>query len=241
MPTQNNEFNQYVNDYNTARNDTVSTKYFNIGLNNVLDFFGAGRPLQEYVIKQRPLKEYYPMHKYCKTNTRECAEWANDYLRKTFKYDAWGNAWNHGNTKPVINGYEGLDYNPKETDLMKILNYEMQAADNLKKRFNVNELNPEKQYRVNMYFAPSAYMIDAYRDGNSWTRGSHTGILRNEKGKWYVIHNFHGDVIKDPLNDLIGSNYNIGITSISSILRKHGGQLLPKCFRINSITKRRFI
>ena len=63
MPTQNNEFNQYVNAYNTARNDTVSTKYFNIGLNNVLDFFGAGRPLQEYVIKQRPLKEYYPMHK----------------------------------------------------------------------------------------------------------------------------------------------------------------------------------
>lgn len=50
MPTQNNEFNQYVNAYNTARNDTVSTKYFNIGLNNVLDFFGAGRPLQEYVI-----------------------------------------------------------------------------------------------------------------------------------------------------------------------------------------------
>lgn len=38
MPTQNNEFNQYVNAYNTARNDTVSTKYFNIGLNNVLDF-----------------------------------------------------------------------------------------------------------------------------------------------------------------------------------------------------------
>ena len=31
MPTQNNEFNQYVNAYNTARNDTVSTKYFNIG------------------------------------------------------------------------------------------------------------------------------------------------------------------------------------------------------------------
>ena len=71
MPTQNNEFNQYVNAYNTARNDTVSTKYFNIGLNNVLDFFGAGRPLQEYVIKQRPLKEYYPMHKYCKAGTRE--------------------------------------------------------------------------------------------------------------------------------------------------------------------------
>ena len=94
---------------------------------------------------------------------------------------------------------------------------------------------------LNMYFAPSAYMIDAYRDGNSWTRGSHTGILRNEKGKWYVIHNFHGDIMKDPLNDLIGSNYNIGITSISSILRKHGGQLLPKCFQINSMTKRRFI
>ena len=71
MPTQNNEFNQYVNAYNTARNDTVSTKYFNIGLNNVLDFFGAGRPLQEYVIKQRPLKEYYPMHKYCKAGTIE--------------------------------------------------------------------------------------------------------------------------------------------------------------------------
>ena len=115
------------------------------------------------------------------------------------------------------------------------------TLDNLKKRFNVNELNPKKQYRVNMYFAPSAYMIDAYRDGNSWTRGSHTGILRNEKGKWYVIHNFHGDIMKDPLNDLIGSNYNIGITSISSILRKHGGQLLPKCFQINSMTKRRFI
>ena len=34
MPTQENEFNQYVDTYNTARNDTVSTNHFNIGVNN---------------------------------------------------------------------------------------------------------------------------------------------------------------------------------------------------------------
>lgn len=56
MPTQNNEFNQYVNAYNTARNDTVSTKYFNIGLNNVLDFFWCGKTFTRICNKTTSIK-----------------------------------------------------------------------------------------------------------------------------------------------------------------------------------------
>jgi len=52
------------------------------------------------------------------------------------------------------------------------------------------------------------------RKGNSYSQGTHTGILLHNGKDWVVRHNFHGNIMEDPLKDLLGSNYDIGVTSI---------------------------
>jgi len=67
-----------------------------------------------------------------------------------------------------------------------------------------------------MYFSGSPWDYKARSNGNSYSQGTHTGVLLFNGNKWVVKHNFHGDIMEDPMEDLLGTKNNIGITSIST-------------------------
>jgi hypothetical protein len=147
--------------------------------------------------------------------TNECAEFSNNLLRDA-KYGTYGNAWNLNNAKVKYSGYDGLDA-PTSITQQNVLAYNRAAANNLANNFNADSLNQNQDYAVNMYYATSPNWKKAWENSQqSGTHGTHTGILRYNKndGNWYVMHNIHGKVYTQKLNELMGGKGNIGITSI---------------------------
>jgi hypothetical protein len=58
------------------------------------------------------------------------------------------------------------------------------------------------------------YSKKALAEGNPDALASHTGQLRFENGKWMMYHNWHGTVKKTPIDNVWGSDSEVGITSI---------------------------
>lgn len=104
-----------------------------------------------------------------------------------------------------------------------LLRYNMAAADSLKNHFNPAQLDPSKNYQVNMYFSGSPYSKEAYLNGTNGRAGSHIGNLQNINGRWFVVHNFHHAILADPLEDLLGSKGAVGVTQISTPSHRNGG------------------
>lgn len=152
-----------------------------------------------------------------KVYTNDCAAFSNALLRDA-GYGTWGDAWNLHNTTMKYNGYKGVD-KPGWFDRNKqtILAYNRAAANNLANNFNPDELDKEQDYAVNMYNANSGNWKKAWQ-GSRWsgTRGTHTGILRYNKkdGNWYVMHNIHGNLYTQKLQELMGDKGTLGITAI---------------------------
>lgn len=165
------------------------------------------------------------MHKIGKFHSPECAVYVNEVLNHPHS----GNAWTHDYTTPLINGYDGIKSQFRNgSKYQEHYSYNLDAADNFKKRFKENILNPNQVYVVNMYYAGSPWDYKSRTEVNSWSQGTHTGLLVHNGDKWVVRHNFHGDIMEDPLTDLIGTRYNMGITSLSIPKERKGGKLVPK-------------
>lgn len=154
-----------------------------------------------------------------KAKTRQCAAWSNSDLRNK-GYKISGSAWNLSDVKPVVSGYE--KNKPKTNDYQTLQKYNWDAADNLKRKFTPKQLDPNKIYVVNLYSTGSPYQRESFNKGTSGY-GSHTGQLRNNNGKWYLYHNWHGDVKKTSIDNVLGSKNEIGITEIFVPLKKIGG------------------
>ena len=89
-------------------------------------------------------------------------------------------------------------------------------------------LDPNQVYVVNMYYSGSPWDYKSRNEGHQWSEGTHTGLAVHTNNGWVVRHNFHGDIMEDPLTDLIGTKHNLGITSLSIPQKRKGGRLISK-------------
>lgn len=160
----------------------------------------------------------------------ECAEDTNRWLLEK-GVESYGNAYQiPSQFKSVINGYDHVDL---PTGKMKgfssadstkvIMNAHRAASDYIKDNFDINTLDKDQNYVVNMYYNNSPHMNTFYKNaekGNTDHYGTHVGRLYNdENGEWVVEHNIHGDIHIDPLIEVLGglrNKHRYGVTSIST-------------------------
>lgn len=185
--------------------------------------------------------------------TAECAEYANseinNYKGGTYYNPTYGDAWTRvANGEYVENGYNYLDdpdisVSPKDyirrrasrVKNRKMYLYSEQASDKFKEHFDINTLDPNEVYMVNMYFKGSPNVKKAFENGTGIkgkqkaTRGTHTGNVWFDGKTWKVSHNIHDEEHTDNLQDVLGSGLNYGVTAMSRIKhKKQGGTLIPK-------------
>lgn len=151
-----------------------------------------------------------------KTKNTQCAAWSNGDMRKRGYSRVSGNAWNPSGRKLVATGYKRMKSSPAITSGIQDINqYNWNAADSLSKYFDYNKLDKNKIYTVNMYSTGSPYSRVALAEGDRNAKGTHTGQLRyDKKSGWTLLHNWHGTIKSTPIQNVYGSDNEIGITSI---------------------------
>ena len=145
--------------------------------------------------------------------TVECAKWANDALQGQ-GLSIFGDAWTRSSNKGLKKVYSGYNRKarPTEYDESAVEQYVFNAADSLAKVMDLSKL--ETNDIVGLYFRNSPNKETAYRKGTNGEAQTHTGNIVVEDGIPYVIHNVHGELIKNKAKDLIGSNHPYGIVSV---------------------------
>lgn len=145
-------------------------------------------------------------------NTPDCARWSNAELRKR-GYNIWGDAWTRSNqrVKKVFSGYDGME-KPEEYSYGAYKDYVLGAADNVKKNFNWRDL--EENDIVGLYFRGSPNYQKAFNKGANGEAQTHTGHVVYRKGKPYIVHNVHGDIVMNKAKKLLGRRHPYGIVSV---------------------------
>ena len=133
-----------------------------------------------------------------KCPTGECAFFSNSQLRDYFGVPAYGNAWEL-NGEPL---YTNSVPKPMSSSKNNYFKYLHDSADQFASDFDFNQLDPNELYQVNMYYNGSPNWQKAEPTGN----GTHAGYLQFKDGQWQVVHNIHGTVHVDALNDVLGGN-----------------------------------
>lgn len=145
--------------------------------------------------------------------TEECAKWSNAELQKQ-GLSIFGDAWTRSSNKGIKKIYSGYDKSkrPINYDKDEVLKYTLDAADSISRVIDTDKLKHNDI--VGLYFRNSPNTKKAYEKGTNGETQTHTGHIVEENGKKYVVHNVHGEVIKNDINDVIGSNHPYGITSV---------------------------
>lgn len=145
-------------------------------------------------------------------NTPDCARWSNAELRKR-GYNIWGDAWTRSNNraKKIFSGYDGLE-RPEEYSYGAYKDYVLGAADNVKKNFDWRDL--KEGDIVGLYFRGSPNYQKAFLEGANGEAQTHTGHVVYRKGKPYIAHNVHGDIVLNKAKRLIGRKHPYGIVSV---------------------------
>ena len=145
--------------------------------------------------------------------TVECAKWANDALQGQ-GLSIFGDAWTRSSNKGLKKVYSGYNRKARPTEYNEaaVEQYVFNAADSLAKTMDLSKL--ETNDIVGLYFRNSPNKEIAYRKGTNGEAQTHTGNIIVEDGVPYVIHNVHGELIKNKAKDLIGSNHPYGIVSV---------------------------
>ena len=145
-----------------------------------------------------------------KCPTGECAFFSNSQLRDYFGIPAFGNAWEL-NGEPL---YTNPVSKPTSSSKNKYFKYLHDSADQFASDFDFDQLDPNELYQVNMYYNGSPSWQKAEPTGN----GTHAGYLQFKDGQWYVVHNIHGNVHVDALNDILGGNQkSYGVLNVYKI------------------------
>lgn len=145
--------------------------------------------------------------------TVECAKWANDALQGQ-GLSIFGDAWTRSSNKGIKKVYSGYNRKarPTQYDEAAVEQYVFNAADSLAKTMDLSKLQTNDI--VGLYFRNSPNKETAYRKGTNGEAQTHTGNIVVEDGVPYVVHNVHGELIKNKAEDLIGSNHSYGIVSV---------------------------
>ena len=165
--------------------------------------------------------------------TEECAAYVNGRLRKVGIYSS-GHAYQiPAQFKTVLNGYSILKI-PNVLNLAFeqafriVMDIHRKAADYIKANLDVNKLDPDKYYVVNMYYNTSKYMVEFYNNARWFgTRNyaTHVGLVYYDRKEqaWVVDHNVHGNVHRDALVSVLGGRSNpfkYGVTTIYQVGKK---------------------
>lgn len=144
-----------------------------------------------------------------------CAKYGNCKLSQQ-GYISNGHAWTrHNNQRTIYSGYN-VKNRPKTYDEDSVVKYNLEAADNVVKDFDFNNLDKNSAYTVGMYYKGSPAQERAYNEGVDGVANTHTGNLfwSPEHDSWVVEHNIHGTAITNELQDVIGSRGKYGVTGI---------------------------
>lgn len=158
--------------------------------------------------------------------TTECAKWSNDQLQKA-GLSIFGDAWTRSSNKGIKKIYSGYDVSkrPKQYNKEEVINYTLSAADSLAKTLDINQL--KQNDIVGLYFRNSPNIETAYNKGTNGETQTHTGhVVIDEDRIPFVVHNVHGNIVKNKAEDLIGSKHPYGITSVYR--KELGGQMKKK-------------
>ena len=144
-----------------------------------------------------------------------CAKYGNCKLSQQ-GYISNGDAWTrHNNQRTIYSGYN-IKNRPTTYDKYSVVKYNLEAADNVVKDFDFNNLDKNSVYTVGMYYKGSPAQEQAYKEGIDGVANTHTGNLfwSPEHNSWVVEHNIHGTAITNELQDVIGSRGKYGVTGI---------------------------
>lgn len=159
-----------------------------------------------------------------KTDIKHCAQWSNKQINENSPYKVYGDAWTRSNQK-VKKVYSGYDVNarPAEFDKDDVKAYTYNAADSVAKTIDPTKL---KNYDVvGLYYRGSPSWKKAYENGTRGETQTHTGHIMVEDGVPYVYHNVHGNIIKNKVEDILGSDHPYGIVSVYRPYKQEGGKL----------------
>ena len=158
--------------------------------------------------------------------TEQCAQWANDQHRSAGR-ELYGNAWNQTGSRILASGYSKNHRDVNIDDVNDLHLYNLEAAERFAQSgFDFSKLDPSKSYIAHMYYntrtgKPSPATQEAHRNGLNGITSTHVGVLKNVDGNWVVEHNIHGNVYRNNASDLMGTNYQYGLTAIRGF-RKGG-------------------
>ena len=193
--------------------------------------------LEDYILPNLPFKSYVMRHagrdRYG-AYTEECAAYVNGCLKKIGIYSTGHSYQIPARFKVVLNGYasqklpniQGLSYSEA---FLKVIELHRKAADYIKANLDVNKLDPDKYYIVNMYYSTSQYMVQFYNESR-WNKtnnhATHVGIVYYDRKAqaWVVDHNIHGHVHRDALVSVLGGRSNpqkYGVTTIYQVVKKN--------------------
>lgn len=149
---------------------------------------------------------------------KECAKWSNDYLQG-LGFSIYGDAWTRTNNKKlkkIVSGYD-VKKKPKKYSEEAYDEYINNASDSVKKVFDTKLLNPKKNYIVGLQYKNSVVKKHAFKHGSKGEVQTHTGHLVFDNGQWYVDHNVGGNIIRNKIEDVIGSDKTNSIVSIYQV------------------------
>lgn len=169
--------------------------------------------------------------------TVECAKLAND-RSQGYGYMIFGDAWQLFNNttgkkpslKQVYNGFN-KKLKPKEFTEEDYDEYISIASKNFKNAFQDGQINldPNKFYRVGMYYKRSPHKKEAFYGGSANGEvNTHTGYIEFVNGEPRVIHTISDDLKENKLSDLLGPNKPYSVVTIYEGIKKHGGKILDR-------------
>lgn len=155
-----------------------------------------------------------------------CAKWRNDQLRKE-GYEIYGHAWTTPNfADKVYSGFDTLK-RPKNPSKQELEDYSAAAAENFAQNFTLDALDPSQTYVVGTTYKGSPNKKLAFEDGIKGEANTHTGYAKYENGKWMFHSNVHGTEYVSPMQQMLGDQATMAITSIYKPrkVKAYGGSL----------------
>lgn len=187
---------------------------------NTINGWFAGKPKEEPTLNLNRGKQHNKVLSTGKAlahgeETQDCARFGNCQMQDD-GYISNGHAWTrHNNQQTIYSGFNTKE-RPKTYDLNKVVNYNLNAADDVANNFNIDDLDKDSVYSVGMYYMGSRAQERAYNEGVDGATNTHTGNLIFDKdlNDWVVKHNMYGKEVTNRYSDVLGSKGKYGITGI---------------------------
>lgn len=149
---------------------------------------------------------------------KACAKMANimnQGLHKPTAGDAWTRGGIYGDSM-LVNGYvlpKGKHYSRALAEVQN-----RAAAELVDAKLKYNDIKLNTGDIVGLYYSGSPKQKRAFKEGKGNALNTHTGNILSldpyDKSKTFVVHNMSGNIMVQPIGDLLGGTGKVGITYI---------------------------